>query len=189
MRYMRYMPLAVLIFGLSSQAFAQETELPDLLTTRELATEFGISPSDGQDLSMLRSNRLQIVVHKALINDTLVVILDGKTLFTWPTSTGREQWETATNGQRDFTATPAGQFHIFRMVKDYESKEWGGPMFDAMFFNGGIAIHGTTSNHYGLLGTPASGGCVRLTKENADLLWEQVRAVGTRNTVVMVTSE
>jgi hypothetical protein len=186
---MRFIFSTLLILGLSSSAYAVTVDLPDLLTKAQLADEFGISPGEGQDVSMLRSTRLQIVIHKALVNETMEVMLDGALLYTWPTATGRDQWETAPSGERDFTSTPEGQFRIFKLVKDYVSREWKAPMFDAMFFNGGIAIHGTTPDHYAELGTPSSGGCVRLTKENADILWDEVHAIGTSNTLVIVTSK
>ena len=95
--------------------------------------------------------------------------------------------ETVPSGEYDFTGTPVGQYHIFKMVEKYESEEWKAPMTDAMFFKGGIAIHGISPDHYDLLGTPASGGCVRLTLENATVLWDLVHNVGTRHTLVTVT--
>ncbi len=185
----------VLIFLFAFTSFAHNyaqadsEDLTDILSTKELAREFHIPSGAGQDLYRIGSVRLQIIVHKALVNETLEVILDGKTLYSWPTSTGRDQYETAPSGEHDYTTTHEGTFRIFKMVKNYMSIEWQAPMYDALFFDGGIAIHGISADHYAQLGTPVSGGCVRLDQANAATLWDIVHQIGTRHTVVIVTSK
>jgi lipoprotein-anchoring transpeptidase ErfK/SrfK len=176
------------VFVFSSYAHAASEDLTDILSTKELAREFHIPSGAGHDLHRIGSVRLQIIVHKALVNETLEVILDGQTLYSWPTSTGRDQDETAPSGEHDYTTTHEGTFRIFKMVQNYMSIEWKAPMFDAMFFDGGIAIHGISADHYAQLGTPVSGGCVRLDQTNAATLWDLVHQIGTRHTVVIVTS-
>ncbi len=54
----------------------------------------------------------------------------------------------------------------------------------AIFFNRGIAIHATSNVEE--LGTPASGGCVRVETTNAAALWNLIRSIGTSNTVIVV---
>jgi hypothetical protein len=46
----------------------------------------------------------------------------------------------------------------------------------AVFFNGGIATHGTTA--VGMLGRPASHGCIRLTTGNAQIFFNIVHRYG-----------
>jgi lipoprotein-anchoring transpeptidase ErfK/SrfK len=54
----------------------------------------------------------------------------------------------------------------------------------AIFFHGGIAIHG--SYEIAQLGGPASHGCVRLHPANAAVLFGLVREEGMRNTTIVV---
>jgi lipoprotein-anchoring transpeptidase ErfK/SrfK len=51
----------------------------------------------------------------------------------------------------------------------YSRKYDNAPMPHSIFFKGGYAIHGT--NHVGMLGRPASHGCVRLSPANASILY------------------
>ena len=54
----------------------------------------------------------------------------------------------------------------------------------AVFFRGGYAIHGTTA--VGALGRPASHGCIRLSPENAKLLYQLVQQMGLENTSIRI---
>ena len=117
---------------------------------------------------------IQINVDKAA--QTLTVSRDGKVLHTWPVSTGR-------TGR----FTPAGDFRAFRMEKDHFSKEWDdAPMPHSIFFTkAGHAIHGTDS--VSKLGSPASHGCVRLSRANAATLYALVQEHGVLTTTVTLT--
>jgi len=83
--------------------------------------------------------------------------------------------------------TPSGKFKAFRMERDHFSKEWDdAPMPFSIFFTPkGHAIHGylDTKN----IGRPASHGCVRLTKANAEKLYALVEEDGVLNTTVILT--
>ena len=89
------------------------------------------------------------------------------TRYHWPVSTGIPSRE-----------TPNGTFRAFRMEADHFSKEFDdAPMPHSIFFTKiGHAIHGTESE--GRLGTPASHGCVRLSRANATTLYALVRGAG-----------
>src|SRR5205807_5189614 len=67
------------------------------------------------------------------------------------------------------------------------SKEFDdAPMPHSIFFTKiGHAIHGTDSVNR--LGSPASHGCVRLSRENASKLWDLVKQEGVLNTTVTLT--
>jgi lipoprotein-anchoring transpeptidase ErfK/SrfK len=56
----------------------------------------------------------------------------------------------------------------------------------SIFFRGNYAIHGTTAVER--LGEPVSAGCVRLAPENAQLLFDLVREVGTGETEIVIES-
>ncbi len=109
-------------------------------------------------------------------NQQMTVAVDGVARYHWPVSTGIPSRE-----------TPNGSFRAFRMEEDHYSKEFDdAPMPHSIFFTKiGHAIHGTDS--VGRLGTPASHGCVRLSRDNATTLYALVQEEGVLNTTVMLT--
>jgi len=106
----------------------------------------------------------------------MTVAVDGVERYHWPVSTGIPSRE-----------TPSGSFRTFRMEEDHYSKEFDdAPMPHSIFFTKvGHAIHGTESE--GRLGTPASHGCVRLSRANATTLYALVQKEGVLNTTVTLT--
>lgn len=115
-----------------------------------------------------------ITVDKSI--QQMTVDVDGRPMYQWPVSTGRAGHD-----------TPNGRFKAFRMEKDHFSKEWDdAPMpFSIFFTQRGHAIHGylDTKN----IGRPASHGCVRLTKANAEKLFALVKEEGLSSTTVVMT--
>lgn len=109
-------------------------------------------------------------------NQVMTVAVDGVERYHWPVSTGIPSRE-----------TPNGTFRAFRMEEDHYSKEFDdAPMPHSIFFTKiGHAIHGTDSESR--LGTPASHGCVRLSKANATTLYSLVQKEGVLNTTVTLT--
>ncbi len=107
---------------------------------------------------------------------TMTVAVDGVERYRWPVSTGIPSRE-----------TPSGNFRAFRMEEDHFSKEFDdAPMPHSIFFTKiGHAIHGTDSVNR--LGTPASHGCVRLSRDNATTLYALVEQQGVLNTTVTLT--
>ena len=107
---------------------------------------------------------------------TMTVAVDGVAKYHWPVSTGIPSRE-----------TPNGTFKAFRMEAEHFSKEFDdAPMPHSIFFTKiGHAIHGTMSE--GRLGTPASHGCVRLSRANATTLYALVEQQGVLNTTVTLT--
>jgi hypothetical protein len=106
----------------------------------------------------------------------MTVSQDGQVLHTWPVSTGKRGY-----------STPSGSYKTFRLEKDHFSKEWDdAPMPNSIFFTKqGHAIHGTFEEKR--LGTPASHGCVRLSRAHAETLFQMVKADGVLNTQVVLT--
>src|SRR4051795_13748125 len=107
---------------------------------------------------------------------TMTVAVDGVERYRWPVSTGIPSRE-----------TPSGNFRAFRMEEDHYSKEFDdAPMPHSIFFTKiGHAIHGTDSVNR--LGSPASHGCVRLSRENASTLYALVEEQGVLNATVTLT--
>jgi len=109
-------------------------------------------------------------------NQQMTVAVDGVERYHWPVSSGIPAYE-----------TPNGSFRTFRMEEDHYSKEFDdAPMPHSIFFTKlGHAIHGTDSVNR--LGTPASHGCVRLSRDHASTLYALVQQEGVLNTTVTLT--
>jgi hypothetical protein len=96
-----------------------------------------------------------------------------------PVSTGRERHE------KYFTSTPTGLFELDpnRFDANHRSHRWhNAPMPWAMFLDytinnhlAGVALH-SGIGHVPLLGQRASGGCVRLPPETAQMLFKRFQA-------------
>jgi len=106
----------------------------------------------------------------------MTVAIDGVERYRWPVSSGLPSYE-----------TPNGSFRAFRMEANHFSKEFDdAPMPHSIFFTKiGHAIHGTDAA--GKLGSPASHGCVRLSRANAATLYALVEEQGVLNTTVTLT--
>jgi L,D-transpeptidase catalytic domain len=103
------------------------------------------------------------------------VAVDGAQRYVWPVSTGRPGYD-----------TPSGNFKPNRMDADHYSQEWdNAPMPHAIFFDlDGHAIHGFFDVKH--LGRAVSHGCVRLSPDHAQTLFNLVKAQGMSETKVVV---
>lgn len=109
-----------------------------------------------------------------LTNQTMVVQAGGKTIHTWKVSSGAPGY-----------ATPPGTFKPGWMAKMWYSRQYDdAPMPYSVFFNGGIAVHGTMNP--GSLGRAASHGCVRLATSNAERFYKLVSQHGMAQTRIIV---
>jgi hypothetical protein len=93
-----------------------------------------------------------------------VTTSDGE-VHNWAISSGREGYRTI-----------RGNFKPYRLEKKWYSRKYGGNMPNAVFFRGGFAVHGTGA--VGMLGRPASHGCVRLHPANAAKFFALVQKHG-----------
>ena len=129
-------------------------------------------------LSLFASSAAQAKVSITVDKDNqqMTVAVDGVERYNWPVSSGLPSYE-----------TPNGSFRAFRMEEDHYSKEFDeAPMPHSIFFTKiGHAIHGTDSVNR--LGSPASHGCVRLSRENAAKLFALVKEQGVLNTTVTLS--
>jgi peptidoglycan hydrolase-like protein with peptidoglycan-binding domain len=66
------------------------------------------------------------------------------------------------DGLCDTAVTPGGSFRITRRIEGWRTSRLG-RLWNPLYFNGGIAIHGATS----VPGYPASHGCVRIPMSTA----------------------
>jgi len=116
-----------------------------------------------------------VVVNINVSRQSLALSVNG-----WPSG----WWQVSTAGVGYHT--PRGTFHVQRMARVYFSKKYdNSPMPNSLFFDGGIAIHG--SYHIKSLGRPVSHGCVRLRPENAAQLYALTEQYGPSRTQIIVT--
>jgi lipoprotein-anchoring transpeptidase ErfK/SrfK len=135
-------------------------------------TQESITQTALEDTTAITSTVL-INIDKA--SQKMTVLLDDVQQYEWPVSTGL----------RGYT-TPSGTYTARSMNKIWYSRQWdNAPMPHAVFFTrDGHAIHGTYEVKR--LGKPASHGCVRLSPENAALLYALVEKTGLENTQVVL---
>jgi len=105
----------------------------------------------------------------------MVVTSNGRVVGNWKISSGKSGHE-----------TPPGRFRPKWSSKmHYSRKYYNSPMPYSVFFNGGIATHGTS--HLSRLGQPASHGCIRLRTPNARQFYNLVHRHGYKRTRIVVT--
>jgi len=81
--------------------------------------------------------------------------------------------------------TPTGTYTVNWTSRMHYSKQYhNSPMPYSVFFNEGVATHGT--NAVGRLGSPASHGCVRLHTSNAKTFYNLVEKHGSKLTKIVV---
>ena len=109
-----------------------------------------------------------------LTRQRMSVSSNGKMLYQWPISSGKSGHE-----------TPRGTFKPSWMARQWYSRKYDmAPMPYSVFFNQGIATHGTTA--VSRLGRPASHGCIRLHTSNARRFYNLVRRHGKASTRIVV---
>lgn len=110
-----------------------------------------------------------------LSTQRMTVKVNGEQRHSWKISSGRAGYH-----------TPRGSFRPNWMARMWYSRQYdGAPMPYAVFFNRGIATHGT--NAVGRLGRPASHGCIRLRTPNARAFYNLVRKHGKSRVRIVVT--
>ena len=98
----------------------------------------------------------------------------GKQASSWPISSGREGYR-----------SPTGTFRPLWASKMWFSNKYdNAPMPNAVFFSGGVAMHATQAT--GMLGHPASHGCIRQSPANAATTYKLVAKHGHEHTRIVV---
>lgn len=115
-----------------------------------------------------------VVISVSLTDQHMTVTENGAPKYTWPISSGRSGY-----------VTPTGTFRPQWMARLWHSRKYdNAPMPHAIFFTGGFAIHATYAT--GMLGRPASHGCVRLSPANAATLYKLVQSHGMDRTKIVL---
>ena len=108
----------------------------------------------------------------------MVAVVGGRVARIMPISSGNGAPYSLPGGIRAESLTPVGTFTIERRIQGTVNAHFG-TLYDPMYFHQGWAIHGSNN----VPATPASHGCVRLPRADAEWLFSQVE-VGTPVTVV-----
>jgi lipoprotein-anchoring transpeptidase ErfK/SrfK len=118
-------------------------------------------------------SQILINIDKSL--QQMTVFVDGIEKYSWPVSTGKYGY-----------STPSGTFTPTSMNEVWYSRQWdNAPMPHSIFFlKDGHAIHG--SHEVKSLGQPVSHGCVRISPENAAILYDLVKMNGMENTKLVL---
>jgi len=98
-------------------------------------------------------------------HQVVLVVRGGRTQWVFNTSTGTEG-PYVYEGRTYLADTPPGRFRITRQIDGMRVSHLG-RLYRPKYFNGGIALHGSTS----IPAYPASHGCVRLTNAAMDFFW------------------
>nr|WP_295903938.1 L,D-transpeptidase [uncultured Bdellovibrio sp.] len=186
---MKFLLLSFFLFVLSLQAAAVDLQAPE-----EISEALGLPQTryttqvrslaefqQVEAMNIFSEFPIVLVINKKASGpgaQRMKVYEYGKLVAEWKTSTGRERWETAKSGRTYFTGTPTGYYYPYELIRNGWSETWDAPMDFSVFFNGGVAVHATTSNHYSELGYRASGGCVRLHRNNASYIYERILQEG-----------
>lgn len=105
----------------------------------------------------------------------LKIVKNGKVRFTLNISTGSGE-RYSSQGSTHVASTPKGHFRVNRQIDGYRNAPLG-LLYRPKYFNGGIAVHGSSS----VPAYAASHGCVRVTNAAADWIWETGKMpIGTR---------
>ena len=97
-----------------------------------------------------------------LLRQVLFLYVDNGLYRILPVSTGNEK-RYCVDGDCAYAVTPGGSFRVTWRVKGWHESRLG-KLYNPLFFNGGIAIHGSTS----VPTYPASHGCVRIPLSAAE---------------------
>lgn len=168
-------------------ARAETMATPAVTAAATQPVDQGAPASDARAASAEKpaSASLQVAAPRTSLGPTLLVKINlssqsmslhygGQLQETWTISSGREGY-----------LTPRGVFRPQWAAKMWYSRKYdNAPMPNAVFFVGGVAVHGTQST--GLLGMPASHGCVRLAPGNAARFYALVHKHGYGRTRIEV---
>lgn len=190
---MRNLFLSLLIAMSAPFAFANsEIALDDVMSPDEIAAEVAemnpefLAETMESLLFHVNSPRIEVIVNKSAYSQTMWVYVDGQHYYTWRVSTGREKSERPPSGRGYFSSTPTGSWTPYGMTYLHRSRLWDANMPFAIWLTGGIAIHAALPNYEKMLGQRASGGCVRLSYQNAQTLYSLVQQYGRKATRVTI---
>jgi hypothetical protein len=125
---------------------------------------------------LVSTAKAKVMIQVDLDTQQITVTKNNGETHVWKVSSGRSGFE-----------TPSGLFNVQRLDANHFSDEYDqSPMPYSIFFDQGLAIHGTNQ---GGLGRPASHGCVRLAIPHARMLYSWVKQYGASIEISGMASE
>ena len=140
------------------------------------ATETAASSTAALDLALKPKPPAPpaVVARINLSTQRMDVTINDVSQHSWAVSSGRTGF-----------ASPRGTWRVQWIEKMHYSRKYdNAPMPHAVFFTGGVAVHATGAT--GMLGRPASHGCIRLAPGNAAQFYALVQKYGTKQTQIQV---
>ncbi len=118
--------------------------------------------------------QITLAIDIDLTRQRMTVAENGQQVGSWAISSGREGYR-----------SPTGSYRPLWSSKMWFSKKYdNAPMPHAVFFSGGVAMHATQAT--GMLGHPASHGCIRQSPANAATTFRLVAKHGNAHTKITV---
>ncbi len=164
---------------LRAEASADPDKFIDEHTTEEVGMAFGLRPSRCQVTSHARIENAAVLLTVDLTRQRLVVKSPGfNTEFM--ISSGLLPDNGTPGSGKCFAPDALEAMH-------YSSQFNNAPMPNTVFFNGSVALHGTSPMNELMLGRPVSHGCVRLSRVNAKTVFDLVNKTGKSKVIICVT--
>ncbi len=163
---------------LRAEALADPGKFVDEHTPDELGMAFGLFPSRYQILDAARIQNAAVKLTVDLTRQRLEV-KSPKLNTEFKISSGLLPAHGTPGSGKCYGPDSVESMH-------YSSLYNNAPMPNTVFFNGNIALHGTSAANEALLGKPASHGCVRLSRANSRIVFNLVRENGKPNVVICV---
>lgn len=162
--------------ALRAEALSDPDAFIDSHTPAEVGLAFGIRPSRFQVTDSARIQNAAVKFTVDLSRQRLVVEAPSVS----------KEFKISSGLPPDYATPGSGKCFAPDFIEEmhYSSLYNKAPMPNSVFFNGNIAMHGTTAEDK--LGSPASHGCVRLSKADAREVYGLVKANGKANTVICV---
>ncbi len=162
---------------LQTEALADPDKFIDEHTPDEVAVGFGFEYSRFQVTDPLRIQEAAVKMTVDLSRQRLIV--QSPTLNReFKISSGVQGHRTPGSG-KCYSPDTLEEMHHSSLYNN-------APMPHSVFFNGNIAVHATSAANEALLGSPASHGCVRLSRADAETVYALVKENGKANTAICV---
>ena len=120
--------------------------------TQDVVDKLAVASKPAAMMPAGGANRVEVDLKRQV----LFLYKDGALHRTLPVSTGNNK-RYCVDGQCATAVTPGGSFRVTRKINGLRVSRLGS-LYNPLYFNGGIAIHGAPS----VPGYPASHGCVRI---------------------------
>ena len=164
---------------LRAEALSDPDKFVDEHSPEEVGIAFGLQPSRYQVMNAARIRNAAVRLTVDLARQRLVVKSPGLNT-EFRISSGLLPDNGTPGSGKCFAPDALEAMH-------YSSQFNNAPMPNTVFFNGSVALHGTSPMNELMLGRPVSHGCVRLSRVNARTVFDLVSETGKSKVIICVT--